>query len=95
MSVKATYSSPTDSRIIEKSLPNLRPTDTKSKVAYLGEVRSATKQLQDDINAFLTAKMEEDRGNVIASTNSTTTTKTKPPDEEEEDNYGEEKIEED
>ncbi|KAK5939961.1 hypothetical protein PMZ80_007379 [Knufia obscura] len=89
--VKATYNSPTDTKTLEKSLPSPRPTDIKSKIAYLGEVRSATKQLQDDINTFLTAKMEEDKANASA----TATNKPKSRDEEEEENYGEEKIEED
>jgi hypothetical protein len=64
---------------------------TATKTAYLHELRSSTKKLQEDINVFLTAKMEEDKK--VAATNGKSAQKTK--DEEEEENYGEEVVEDD
>lgn len=65
--------------------------DAKSKSKYLSDLRSSTKTLQVEVNAFLTRRMEEDK----ASAASSTTNKNKAKDEEEEENYGEEKVEED
>ena len=78
-----------------------RPTSaTESKVAFLNSLRQSTKQLQNDVNEFLTAKMEEDKAaaaTTTASTNGVTKADhgAKPQDEEEEENYGEEAPEED
>ncbi len=41
--------------------PSKTPIPVKDKVAYLSELRASTKQLQEEINVFLTQKMEEDK----------------------------------
>lgn len=94
-SVKAIYGSSTHSKTFEKSLSSPGPTEAKSKTAYLAGVRSATKQLQDDINVFLTAKMEEDKANASAPATGSHANESEFRDEEEEQTYGEEKIDQD
>lgn len=91
--IKATYGSPNGSNTFTQPITSPPPTDTKSKAAYFNSLRSATKSLQDDINAFLTAKMEEDKQ--AAGQSNTGDNKNKSRDEEEEENYGEEKVEDD
>lgn len=59
---------------------------TAVRVSYLGSLRSSVTALQEEINTFLTKKMEEDR---LSST--------KPQsvdDRQEEENYGEEVVDE-
>ncbi|KAJ9657161.1 hypothetical protein H2198_004519 [Neophaeococcomyces mojaviensis] len=92
-SVKVYYSSPSGTQTISHSLASPQPTDTKSKITYLNELRSSTKRMQEDINAFLTAKMGEDKAQAAASGTNAKINKSR--DEEEEENYGEEKVEED
>lgn len=87
--IQAIYTSSSDSRefsIRISTIPQPNSSNyVKEKTAFLSEVRSNTKALQEQMNSFLTQKMEEDKvGNI-------TVTK----DEEEEENYGEEKVEED
>lgn len=65
--------------------------DAKAKAEYLSNLRKSARSLQDEVNAFLTKKMEEDKA-IAASSG---TEKKKAKDEEEEENYGEEKGEED
>lgn len=93
-SVSAVYTSSADTQTFDQPLPSAQPTDTASKIAYLAQLRRSTKQLQDQVNAFLTAKMEEDRAasSSAADAGSSSTAKSKAPDEEEEENYGEEKV---
>ena len=66
-------------------------TDTyvKSKTEYLADLRSSTKLLQEQINTFLTQKMEEDKnlGGIKAASSAQ---HIKTGDEVEEENYGEE-----
>lgn len=90
--LRAVYNSPNDSKAFEKPLPSAKPTDTKSKVAFLSDLRASTKQLQDDVNTFLTAKMEEDKTASSSLPDGGGIKKTKLQDEEEEENYGEEKV---
>ena len=45
---------------IESSLPTGSAT-VKDKTTYLGALRTSVSQLQDEINQFLTRKMEEDK----------------------------------
>jgi hypothetical protein len=65
---------------------------SKAKTAYMSELRSSVKDMQGEINAFLTAKMEEDK-NTAATNGAAMNGKGK--DEVEEENYGEEDVEED
>lgn len=59
--------------------------------AYLSELRSGTKTMQENVNKFLTEKMEEDK----TQGPSTKSTKIEGQDEVEEENYGEEPAVED
>ncbi|MCJ1411078.1 hypothetical protein MMC19_005166 [Ptychographa xylographoides] len=85
--LKANYSSPSGSRSFQHTLPSLPtlPTDltTQEKTSYLSNLRSSTTNLQGDINAFLTANMEEDKRTASQGTG-------KMDDKREEENYGEE-----
>jgi Gon7 family len=72
-------------KISEKDEPALF---SKAKTAYLAELRSSVKQMQGEVNSFLTEKMEEDKK--TAATNGQ-----KGKDEVEEEKYGEEDVEED
>lgn len=67
----ASYQSPTESKVITHAITN-----DKSK--HLADLRAKTKEMQAEINSFLTAKMEQDKV---------------PKDEQDEADYGEEKVE--
>jgi hypothetical protein len=64
--------------------------NTKVKVAYLSELRSMVPKLQDEINVFLTERMEEDKKEAEAQGRQLSAKEAK-----EEENYGEEVVEED
>ncbi|KAJ9608622.1 hypothetical protein H2200_006393 [Cladophialophora chaetospira] len=66
-------------------------TDAKSK--YLSELRASTKKLQEDVNKFLTEKMEEDK-RAAGQHGLNGASKEKFTDELEEEKYGEENAEE-
>ena len=55
----ATYTSPTDKEIFSKDLPPSGAGDVKGKTAYLSALHSNVTELQSDVNAFLTKKMED------------------------------------
>lgn len=57
---------------------------------YLSQLRASTKNLQSDINDFLTQKMDEDK-----KTASETTVKSKTKEDLDEENYGEEVVDDD
>jgi hypothetical protein len=70
--LKATYASPSGSKEFSHNLTTRASLDkvsekdepalfTKTKTAYLSELRSSVKQMQGEINSFLTEKMEEDK----------------------------------
>lgn len=82
----AHYNSSSGAQTFEQPLPTPAATDPKDKTAYLNFLRASTRRLQEQINTFLTAKMEEDK-------QQSTTKNTR--EQEEEANYGEEKVEED
>ena len=65
------------------------------KTAYLSALRASTKQLQEEINALLTKKMEEDKMRLMTSraNGQEKEVAEKPTDEVEEENYGEEGME--
>lgn len=87
----AEYKSPNGQHTFSYSLPtNTDPESTKEVTAFLSDLRKSAIQMQKDINAFLTQKMEEDK----ASETNGTSTSTKVDEDKEEDNYGEE-VEED
>ena len=82
----ASYTSPTSSQTFTQPLPSASVTSTSEKTAYLSALRKSVVQLQEDVNFFLTAKMEEDKA-IAASAG------TKADDKAEEEHYGEEKVE--
>jgi len=82
--LSATYNSPTTSQTFTHPLPSTPTPSTKEKTAYLSALRKSVTQLQEDVNTFLTSKMEEDKA--LAGE--------KMDEKAEEENYGEEKVEE-
>lgn len=84
--LKASYTSPTTSQTFTHTLPSASAStsSTKEKTQYLSNLRKAVVQLQDEVNDFLTVKMEDDkalaRGNAAG----------KVDEKKEEDYYGEE-----
>ncbi|KAK7614061.1 hypothetical protein JOL62DRAFT_496204 [Phyllosticta paracitricarpa] len=60
----ATYTSPNDAapKTFARDLPTI-PSDpsTDEKTAYLAALRKNVSELQSDVNAFVTQKMEEDK----------------------------------
>lgn len=85
-SLQANYTSPGAKKAFIHNVPSLaNPHSTEEKTAYLSALRSAVTKLQEDVNIFLTQKMEEDKGAAAVSTG-------KVDDKREEENYGEEII---
>ena len=56
----ATYASPSGTQAFSHTLPTSSANNVTEKTAYLSTLRSKSSELQSDINAFLTQKMEED-----------------------------------
>ncbi len=96
--LSAVYETPSGLKDFAHTIPtpqvkNEGSVETEAKSKYLSELRASTKNLQEDINKFLTEKMEEDKK--AASQNSLDdVSKQKSKDELEEENYGEENGEE-
>ena len=60
--LSAEYRSPKSSQSFSSKLPSLPENhDVKSKTEYLSALRSGIVQMQRDVNAFLTKKMEEEK----------------------------------
>ena len=96
-SLTATYTSPNGSKVFVHPISTPLPTsttctDVKQKTAYLSELRNSSKTLQDEINVFLTQKMEEDKRKAAGAEKMVGG---KAMDEVEEENYGEEGAEDD
>lgn len=89
--VSATYQSPNNEPFTWREEVTL-PSD---KTAYLGALREATAKMQEQINAELTARMEDDKIRESNGTNGTSKTGGVVDEAKEEDNYGEEVAEED
>ena len=87
-SLKADYTSPTATKTFTHSLPSASNASTKEKTNYLSALRKSVVKLQDEVNGFLTTKMEEDKA--LAGSEGT-----KADDRAEEENYGEENVEDD
>lgn len=87
--ITAKYVSPNESKVFTYAVPAPGGQSVAAKVDSLAQTRSSVKKLQEDINVFLTAKMEQDK----AAQGGGAVSKVK--DEEEEANYGEEVVEED
>ena len=56
----ANYASPSGTHTFSHTLPSSSATNVTEKTAYLSTLRSKSAELQSEINAFLTQKMEED-----------------------------------
>ena len=79
------YSSPQGPSTFSKSLPaTLPPTTTKERKSYLSRLRSSVSIIQEEVNQFLTTKMEEDKASVFHYATDVEV------DDQEEDDYGEE-----
>ena len=87
-SLKADYASPNITKTFTYPLPPASNKSTKEKTMYLSALRKSVVELQDEVNGFLTTKMEEDKA-LAASAGM------KADDKVEEENYGEEKVEDD
>jgi hypothetical protein len=90
-SIKAHYASPkgTHTFQLQVNAPCSTNPTTSERTAYLSALRANTKQLQADVNKFLTEKMEEDKAHAGAAAGKDS----KKQDELEEQNYGEEQAE--
>ena len=82
-SLRAEYTAPNTSKNFEQTLPSSNLTTTEGKTEYLAALRGSVGKLQDEINTFLTAKMEEDKSLAALAG-------AKMDDRKEEENYGEE-----
>ncbi|KAL4957184.1 EKC/KEOPS complex, subunit Gon7 [Aspergillus filifer] len=92
--ISAAYTSPQLNRTFEHTItapaPNPSDDNVKVKVAYLSELRKLVPELQNDINVFLTGRMEEDKKAAEAQGK-----KLSEKEAKEEENYGEEVVEDD
>ncbi|KAE8360562.1 Gon7 family-domain-containing protein [Aspergillus caelatus] len=94
--LRAVYSAPQSTQTFEYSIASPLPSTDSSpenvpiKVAYLSELRKLVPNLQNDINVFLTERMEEDKKLAEAQGRQISEQERK-----EEENYGEEVVEED
>jgi hypothetical protein len=79
----ATYTAPSaENKVFEFPLPACpKSPSTEERTASIAALRANVSTLQDQVNAFLTHKMEDDK-NAAAAIN----------DEKEEENYGEEVV---
>lgn len=84
--LKAEYITPEASKIFAYALPSSKTDSVREKRAYLSALRGSIGVLQDEVNAFLTAKMEEDKGLALK-------TGVKMDDRKDEETYGEEIVE--
>lgn len=88
ITLSGAYSSPDSTRSFEHPISSPLPSDTKdqtnAKIADLAELKEQVPKLQNDINVFLTARMEEDKKSAEVS----------EKEKKEEENYGEENVEE-
>jgi Gon7 family len=85
--LSAAYISPTGTKTFTYAVPSISTASTEDKTLYLAALRTAVPKLQDEVNEFLTKKMDEDKAKLV--------TDSKIDEKAEEDNYGEEVVEED
>lgn len=88
--LSAVYTAPQSAQTFEHRLTSSPSHETPAKVAYLAELRHLVPTLQNDINVFLTERMEEDKKLAEAQGQ-----KLSAKEAQEEENYGEEVVEED
>ena len=86
-SLTADYSSDTGQKQFKHDIGAVsEASSTKDRVEYLAKLRSSVTKLQDEVNVFLTKKMDEDKA--LDGKNKSL------DDKKEEENYGEEVVEE-
>ena len=85
--LKAHYASPAATQTFTHALPAASNASTKEKTMYLSALRKSVVKLQEEVNGFLTTKMEEDKALAARAG-------VKVDDKAEEENYGEETVEE-
>jgi len=84
LTLQAVYSAPGAKQTFQHAIPAVSDADQfTAKQAHLAALQSLVPQLQDQINVFLTARMEEDKGKISEK------------EAMEEANYGEEVVEDD
>ena len=88
--VTADYTSPSGTKAFSHDLPSAAAQNVTDKTAYLSTLRAKNTELQGEINAFLTQKMEEDTANADGSAS-----KGSKNEEREQEMYGEEDPEAD
>lgn len=89
-SLSADYVSPSDKKTFSHALPPAATKNVTDKTTYLSALRSKSTELQGEINAYLTQKMEEDAKAAEGGAN-----KRSKAEEREEEMYGEEDPEAD
>ena len=85
--LKADYAAPASTKEFRHPLPPTSGLNTEQKTQYLTALGDSVVKLQDEINVFLTSKMEEDKVTAISAGK-------KVDEKAEEENYGEEKLDE-
>lgn len=86
--LSAVYSSPQSNHPFQHTIP----IETNNpKQSHLASLQTLVPQLQDEINVFLTERMEEDKRTAEAQGHKSVSEK----EAQEEENYGEEVVEED
>ncbi|KAJ5263832.1 hypothetical protein N7478_011437 [Penicillium angulare] len=84
--LRATYTAPDATKSFQFTIPPASQDSFAAKQAHLAALRSEVPKLQDEINVYLTARMEEDKkaqGQLSEK------------EAKEEENYGEEVVEDD
>jgi Gon7 family len=94
--LSASYNSPTNKPFTyNEKLPNPATSAPTDRAAYLSKLRAATVELQKNINAELTQRMEEDKLRAGEGTTEASTKQGVVDESKEEENYGEEVMEDD
>lgn len=86
--LNADYAAPALIKEFRHPLPSSSVSNTEEKTQYLSTLRDSVVKLQDEINIFLTSKMEEDKVSAIDAGK-------RINEKTEEENYGEEQVDED
>lgn len=86
--LRADYTGPNSSKTFSEQLPSASVSTTIAKTQYLSALRNSVVKIQDDINGYLTKKMDEDK--ILAASAGK-----KVDDKVAEENYGEEVVDED
>ena len=86
--LQADYASPNVTKSFTHPLPVASNASMEEKTNYLSTLRKSVVTLQEEVNGFLTTKMEEDKALAAGAG-------MKIDDKAEEENYGEEKLEDD